>query len=629
MLCNYILVFMLVNLVVCTEDCVTYDFGNDFQNFTSGACQGSWEHKKDHTIENGRSTSGITPSSKMSCTSSFIFPMHNGGVLEVNVYYSIFSLTDILQVVVYQKETIGPDRIVGMESLDANNKGHGRKTLKINVAGSLRFDGYLTIFGQAFDVSSIFVDSFRYMSPYLTDKESCEIYDDNSEASTTSTEYSTESSTETSTESSTETSTVTSTESSTETSTESSTESSTSSTVISTDPSTETPTGAPNLQYCVTNNFEENFHQLFGATGICSRTRNSFERRSYSRFGPDSPHSLSTVFITPTHRMSCIASSPFTMHANGVLQVYIYLQTLSTSDHISVTIYKKVSPTQEQIVGSFTTEPRRHRGWNIFSITLRGDEVYEGYVAFTGMVSIRSIALIDSFRYVPPSVDESSCVVYEQIPASTTEANDVLSTTDASDVSSSSVTSDVSPTTDANDVLSTSEAGEEENGCVVYPFGQDFNKLFSAGGVCRFSQNWVLRNYASLRIASPHPESVSCIVPGSTSSCTSSFVFPMSASGVVEVKVYMEPMVMSDQVEVRVYQINENGSNAIVGTGIASRRFGWTTIRIHLAGSGDYRGQVAIFGRTSIRTSVVVDSFRYIPPHLDENQCLVYSKDHN
>lgn len=187
-----------------------------------------------------------------------------------------------------------------------------------------------------------------------------------------------------------------------------------------------------------------------------------------------------------------------------------------------------------------------------------------------GKASSSSIALIDSFRYIPPTEDESSCIVYEETTALTS-------------------------TTETSDDSFTTEVGEpetEENGCVVYTFDQDFNTLFTSDGICRFSTNWELRNYSTLKIEAPHPESVSCIVPSSTSSCTSSFIFPMSAAGVLEVKIYMEPISTSDQVEILVYQINELGSNSIVGIGSTGRQFGWTTIKINLTGNGDYNGQV-------------------------------------
>ncbi|CAG9791015.1 unnamed protein product [Diatraea saccharalis] len=90
-----LLIFLLTYQSVFCEDCVTYDFENDFDNLfssNSGLCtsQHSWDMKHYDTTgitsPSPNSTSFISPPVFNGCVSSFSFPIENNGIVEVNVY---------------------------------------------------------------------------------------------------------------------------------------------------------------------------------------------------------------------------------------------------------------------------------------------------------------------------------------------------------------------------------------------------------------------------------------------------------------------------------------------------------------------------------------------------------------
>ncbi|XP_028161095.1 uncharacterized protein LOC114353333 isoform X2 [Ostrinia furnacalis] len=351
---------------------------------------------------------------------------------------------------------------------------------------------------------------------------------------------------------------------------------------------------------CVTYQFGQDFNSLFSNDGVCRYSAN-WLLRNYTSLTIDSPHKNSVSCIIPGNGWSCTSSFTFPMSAGGILEVEVYLEPFSATDRVLVTVYQINSLGTDLVVGSAASD--RQFGWSTLRIQLAGDGDYHGQVTIMGQVAIRSLAIVDSFRYIPPTVDESLCIVYDETPV-------------------------ISPTTEANEASTTPEVEEpdsEEDGCVTYQFGQDYNTLFSSDGVCRYSTNWLLRNYSMLAIDSPHEDSFSCIIPGNGWSCTSSFIFPMSAGGILEMKVYLQPFLAADRVLVTVYQINSLGTDLVVGSAGTDRQFGWSTLRIQLAGDGDFDGQITIMGQVAIRSVVLVDSFRYIPPSSNEENCKIYN----
>jgi hypothetical protein len=106
--------WLLLILLSCTfvfcEKCVTYNFEEDFENsftFNDGMCFGHspWELQQydssNITSPFNKSTVFIAPTENViiSCTSSFKFPVHDKGRLEVNVYMESVPIESTISVV--------------------------------------------------------------------------------------------------------------------------------------------------------------------------------------------------------------------------------------------------------------------------------------------------------------------------------------------------------------------------------------------------------------------------------------------------------------------------------------------------------------------------------------------------
>ncbi|KPJ16517.1 hypothetical protein RR48_08108 [Papilio machaon] len=175
--------------------------------------------------------------------------------------------------------------------------------------------------------------------------------------------------------------------------------------------------------------------------------------------------------------------------------------------------------------------------------------------------------------------------------------------------------------------------GEE---CVVYTFEDDFDDLFSnEKGVCQGMRMWQLGYYSSISLERPHPLSTTFISPEFLLSCVSSFTFPMSGLGTIEVNLYMDPVSNSDQISVVVHEVVPGSTATVVGNrGISAMapdfEKGWHSIRIPLTGSGTFDGYVSLMGMAASGSVVLIDSFRYIPPLYDEELCVLYTEsNHN
>ncbi|CAK1580860.1 unnamed protein product [Parnassius mnemosyne] len=174
---------------------------------------------------------------------------------------------------------------------------------------------------------------------------------------------------------------------------------------------------------CVTYSFEENFESLFAKEkGICNAME-MWDIGNYSSIPIDSPHPLSTTFISPNTLLSCVSSFTFLMSAGGVFEVNLFMDPASQTDQISLVVNEVVSGGADASVGNTAITPMNPTfeiGWHALRITLSGSGTYEGYVSLVGMASSDSIVLIDSFRYIPPQYNEESCKIYQEVVDNTT-----------------------------------------------------------------------------------------------------------------------------------------------------------------------------------------------------------------
>ncbi|KPI98338.1 hypothetical protein RR46_09554 [Papilio xuthus] len=166
--------------------------------------------------------------------------------------------------------------------------------------------------------------------------------------------------------------------------------------------------------------------------------------------------------------------------------------------------------------------------------------------------------------------------------------------------------------------------------CVSYNFEEDFEDLFTSNeGVCTDMRTWNIGDYRSLAIDSPHPSSSQCILPSDQLSCVSSFRFTMTSGGRVEANVYMVSFSPVDQVSFVVNEIVPGGNDAAVGTIVLSSMDpnfvnGWHVLRVTLTGRGTYNAFITFLGLSGPFSTVLIDSFRYIPPLVDPEECTIY-----
>ncbi|CAH2227224.1 jg3559, partial [Pararge aegeria aegeria] len=186
---------------------------------------------------------------------------------------------------------------------------------------------------------------------------------------------------------------------------------------------------------CVTYNFEDNQKVNFTNTyGIC-RGMSSWDVGKYSTLSIDSPHRDSNIFITPRTTLSCISSFKFSVTGSATLELNVYMAPTAKSDQITVLVFQSLPGANDATVGNAVLSPNDINfvpGWQTMRVRIVGIGTHEGYITLLGMASLTSVVLVDSFRYVAPTYDIDSCIIYPdeistiEIP---TETSTIIPTT--------------------------------------------------------------------------------------------------------------------------------------------------------------------------------------------------------
>ncbi|CAH0687692.1 unnamed protein product [Spodoptera exigua] len=165
--------------------------------------------------------------------------------------------------------------------------------------------------------------------------------------------------------------------------------------------------------------------------------------------------------------------------------------------------------------------------------------------------------------------------------------------------------------------------------CVTNDFGLNFYDSFTNGNpVCAGMATWSLGNYSVAGVESPHQETDLFITPDENLSCISSYDFEMTAGGILEIYVYMDSKSQRDQIVALANEVSSTGKTIVTGTEILTPLNpdyfnGWHVLRLHLISNGIFSGYVSFLGVAAKESTVIIDSFRYIPPQYD-NECNVY-----
>ncbi|KAM3959909.1 uncharacterized protein ACR2FA_006051 [Aphomia sociella] len=209
--------------------------------------------------------------------------------------------------------------------------------------------------------------------------------------------------------------------------------------------------------------------------------------------------------------------------------------------------------------------------------------------------------LVDSFRYIPPTLNADQCNIYDDVP--TTDPNTTPEST------------------------TTEEPELAEKGCISYDFEDGLNTFITDHEVCSDSEsfgNWTLGLYDSISIPQPHPHSNSFITPAVTSplsACISSLVFGMEAGGTVEVNVYIQPEDASNIINA--FIIGPFAKTSVLASVTARYSTGWTTIQLNVPVTCT-SCSIVLMGTVDDNITLLVDSFRYIPPLSNGNHCDIY-----
>lgn len=135
---------------------------------------------------------------------------------------------------------------------------------------------------------------------------------------------------------------------------------------------------------CVTYDFGTNFQNTFNhGTSICNGMA-SWELRNYSESNVESPHSDSDSFISPGENLSCVSSYTFEMRSTGVLEVHVYMESVSQRDQIVVLTNEINDDGVDAVTGSFMLTPLNVNyvdGWHVLRINLIGSGNFNGYVS--------------------------------------------------------------------------------------------------------------------------------------------------------------------------------------------------------------------------------------------------------
>ncbi|KAJ0175025.1 hypothetical protein K1T71_009166 [Dendrolimus kikuchii] len=356
---------------------------------------------------------------------------------------------------------------------------------------------------------------------------------------------------------------------------------------------------------CFFYDFESNFEYLFAKNGsLCQLLPSKWNIGNYADISLQPPHYRSEKFIKPSDTVSCISSQTFAAESSGVIEVKVYMESSLATDQITVLVNQVVPGGNDAVVATqqlFSMNQDFENGWHLLKMPLGGVGSYDAFISFLGSSAEGSIVLIDSFRYLSPTATDGQCIFYEEdLEPTTTE-----------------------PTTTSRPV---------DQGCLTFDFEDDFSGLFTSNNdLCTGFPSWHLANYSTIGMDSADPKTDVFIAPNEYSSCIASFPFAMTPNGVIQVNIYIEPKSALDHIIVLAKKLVSSGTDTVAGfkiyePSVNSFTTGWSVLEIPVIDFWTFNGYLVFLGAASEGSTVLVDSFRYIPPNYspDNESCAIY-----
>ncbi|XP_046966605.1 uncharacterized protein PB18E9.04c-like isoform X2 [Vanessa cardui] len=165
---------------------------------------------------------------------------------------------------------------------------------------------------------------------------------------------------------------------------------------------------------CVVFNFEDDSLDDFtNDFGVCVG-RSMWDLRRYDDLPLDAPHENSTIYISPESELSCMSSTTFPITEGGTLDIKLYMEPTANSDQIIILVF------QSEPLGVITSyvlsamDSSLTRGWQVVKLPVGGPSVYDGFITLMGVASKSSVILIDSVRFIAPSLNEELCPIYKE-----------------------------------------------------------------------------------------------------------------------------------------------------------------------------------------------------------------------
>ncbi|XP_004926755.1 uncharacterized protein LOC101742057 [Bombyx mori] len=166
--------------------------------------------------------------------------------------------------------------------------------------------------------------------------------------------------------------------------------------------------------------------------------------------------------------------------------------------------------------------------------------------------------------------------------------------------------------------------------CIQFTFESGIGLYGNDSAMCSPFPIWNLGTYSSIEVETPHVKSTHFVEPNDRTSCFTSPKIQMENGGRLEINVFVDSVVGRDiSLSVVVSENVPNGVDSIVAVSNLpqSTTPGWHVLSANIVGSVAFEGYVNFIGHRSTGSHILIDAIRYIPPHVDVNDCVLYEDD--
>ncbi|XP_052753123.1 uncharacterized protein LOC113510310 [Galleria mellonella] len=348
---------------------------------------------------------------------------------------------------------------------------------------------------------------------------------------------------------------------------------------------------------CVTYDFENGLDNFILDHEICANYNGKWTLGSYESIPIARPHPSSNKYIAPDFlaaEYACICTFAIHMSEGGTVEVNAYMTVGSTLSILTLTEDNRIANIERYAPEKDSTD------WISIQFPLWQTCNFGYIILLAETDDANAMLLIDSFRYIPKTMSSEKCTIYEEI-----------------------VTTDAETTYTSTESTSTQHIGQIDD-CITYNFENGLVGLILDHPICLDADSvWTLQSYDSTSVETPNEASNMHLTPSRGSvpavSCIATIAFDIKTGGVVEVNVYIERGLHFVTI-----LINEQGRTHY-GAMLAGLTPGWSAIRFAWPRPTCHSCSIVLVGVERNAGLMLIDSFRYIPPTLDDDRCALYN----